>query len=243
MRQRTFNLFTSLLLLCLATPLHAQSQQDKKEKQEDAITYPFYNGLSIGVDIFGPANELFGGSYKSGEINLDVNLKNTFIPTIELGYGTTDSWNDTGTHYKGSAPYGRIGVDYNVFRKKKSDYQLLFGLRYGFTSTTYDIEAKSVSDEVWKDQIENPGLVDDVWGGSIPYAMKDLSSSMHWFELVGRIKAKIYKSFYMGWAIRVKYRISPADGEFADPGYIPGYGKYDTVNYGLTYSLIYKLPF
>lgn len=42
-----------------------------------------------------------------------------FLPTVDVGFGTTDSWSDTGIHYKSSAPFFRIGIDYNTMAKKK----------------------------------------------------------------------------------------------------------------------------
>lgn len=45
-------------------------------------------------------------------------LKNRFIPIIEIGYGHTDTTDDeTNIHYKASAPYFRIGMNYNILFK------------------------------------------------------------------------------------------------------------------------------
>ena len=65
---------------------------------------------------------------------------------------------------------------------------------------------------------------------------------MHWFELVAGVKVNIYRNFNMGWTIRMKYKISASVNEYADPWYVPGFGKYKSSNIGITYSLIYKLP-
>ena len=45
----------------------------------------------------------------------------------------------------------------------------------------------------------NPGLIDGIWGGSVPYHYNGLKSNMQWLELVAGVNVQIYKSFYMGW--------------------------------------------
>ena len=46
----------------------------------------------------------------------------------------------------------------------------------------------------------------------------------------------------MGWSVRMKYKTKASTGEYGDPWYVPGYGKFISNNMGITYSLIYKLP-
>jgi hypothetical protein len=67
---------------------------------------------------------------------VEVNLKNRYVPVAEIGYGTTDTTDDgTNIHYQASAPYFRIGMNYNVFFKKPYLPGFLYGgIRYGFTS-------------------------------------------------------------------------------------------------------------
>ncbi|MFA6813157.1 MAG: DUF6048 family protein, partial [Bacteroidaceae bacterium] len=141
-------------------------------------------------------------------------------------------------------PYIRIGIDYNTMHKKKDQDNFVYvGLRYGFTSFKYDVTQASFYDPIWKEYIYNTEQKDDIWGGSIPYNHTGMKASMHWFELVFGVKTKIYKNFCMGWSLRMKYKISASIGNYGDPWYVPGYGKYQAHSVGLTYSLIYKLPF
>ena len=111
------------LLLCLLATLPLAAQQNyynqgkdtrpvatKKEKKKPQVTYPLYNGISIGTDLWGAGNKLLGSNTFSGEIIADVDLKHRYFPTIEIGYGANDEWNDTGIHYKTGAPYFRIGA-------------------------------------------------------------------------------------------------------------------------------------
>ena len=118
-----------LLLLCIGLPSIAQQQQqrpapvqkrDQKKKEVVVDTIPFYNGTYVGVDLYGIGSKMLGGDFMSSEVSIGVNLKNKFIPTIEFGMGGTDTWNETGIHYKSkAAPFFRIGVDYNTMAKKK----------------------------------------------------------------------------------------------------------------------------
>lgn len=240
-------------LLCFSTSVWAQSSsastQDyrpvatKKEKKAAEIEYPLYNGVSVGLDLWGIGNKLFGSDFLSSEVLLDVDLKHRFFPTLELGYGSTDSWNDNGIHYKSSAPYFRIGLDYNALYKKKHGQMILVGLRYGFSSFSYDIENQVLEDPIYGGVVGNPNLNDDIWGGSVPYAYAGQKGRMHWAEICVGIRAQIWKAFYMGLGMRFRFKLSDAKGRYGDPWYVPGFGKYGSNALGVQYSLIYKLPF
>lgn len=225
-----------------------QALKNESKKRTTVIiqdTIPLYNGTYVGVDIYGLGSKLLGGDFISSEVNVGVNLKNKFIPTFEFGMGGTDSWGDTGIHYKSKmAPYFRIGLDYNVMSKKKEKNSFLYvGMRYALSNFTYDIESMPITDPIWGDQIPNPGLTDDIWKGSVAYNHPGLKGSMQWVELVLGVKVKIYKNFNMGWTVRMKYKTASSVSEFGNPWYVPGYGEFKSNNIGLTYSLIYKLPF
>lgn len=40
----------------------------------------------------------------------------------------------------------------------------------------------------------NPGLIDGIWGGSVPYHYNGLKSNMQWLELVAGVNVQIYKA-------------------------------------------------
>lgn len=243
-----------LLLFCIGLPLTAQTPQkrptqvpkrdQKKDKPVEIDTIPLFNGAYIGVDLYGPGSKLLGGDFMSSEVSLAVNLKNKFIPTVEFGMGATDTWNETGIHYKSkAAPFFRIGLDYNTMAKKKEKNSYLYaGLRYAFSSFKYDVSTMPADDPIWGDVIGNPSLGDDYWGGSVPFDHKGMKASVQWLEIVVGVKVRIYKNFNMGWSVRMKYKTSASTGEYGDPWYVPGYGKFKSNNMGITYSLIYKLP-
>ena len=103
-------LLGSSLLLC---PLRSTAQEKKTATTEEKATVPLYQGTYVGLDVFGLGSKIFGSDFTSAEVSVEVNLKNRFIPIIEIGYGHTDTTDDeTNIHYKASAPYFRIGMNY-----------------------------------------------------------------------------------------------------------------------------------
>lgn len=200
----------------------------KKDLEEKEKT-PLYNGITIGIDAYGIGAKFLGSDFLSTEVSVDVNLKHRFFPVVEFGYGTTDATNDNGIHYKSSAPFGRIGLNYNTMYKKKSDSFLYVGLRYGFTAFKYDVSA--------------PIINDGIWSGEIPFNYNGEKSNAQWLELVVGVKAQVFKSFHMGWALRYRSRLNVKENPNTDAWYIPGFGTNKKSTLGVTYNLIYKLPF
>ena len=88
-------------------------------------------------------------------------------------------------------------------------------------------------------------MKDPTWGfPEIPFSYDGIKTTVTWAELLAGIKVNVYKNFYMGWSLRYrirmnikKWRNTPSLGIF------PVLGKNNSTNLGVTYSLIYKLPF
>ncbi len=239
-----------LLLLFTVQPVVAQQQhpnptpkRDQVKKEEPKEVVPLYCGSFLGVDVLGAGSYLLGGDFLSTELNFGVLLKNKYIPTVEVGYGKTDTWGEsTGINYKAAAPYFRIGMDYNMMSKKKDKSSFLYlGARYGISSFTYDVIDAPVFDPIWGDTYV-PALNDPIWGGSLNFDHTGMKATVQWLELVCGVNVQIYKNFHMGWSVRYKSKLSASISEYGDPWYVPGFGKYGSSSLGLTYSLIYKLP-
>ncbi len=226
-------LTSSLPLLLQAQPAAKKSASPNieiKNGKVDGLDVPTYNGLSLGVDLFGIGNKLFGGDYISSELSLNANFKNRYFPVIEIGYGHIDMTDDNyNIHYKSAAPFARIGLDYNTMAKKMQVGYLTVGLRYGFTAFNYDVSS--------------PDLKDPIWQGTLPYEHTGIHSTAHWLEAVAAINVKIAGSFHMGWSVRYKARFNAKKDRYATPEYLPGFGKNKSGIFGFTYNLIYKLPF
>ena len=234
MKKRLISTYIIALLvlsnLLMPTSAHAQEIKILSEDKEEEL--PFYQGLMVGVDVSGLASKAFGSDAFSSEISIHANLKNRFFPVVEIGYGKTDTTGEeTNIHYQTSAPFFRVGMDYNVFYKKPHlPGYFTVGLRYGFSSFTYDMQS--------------PDLVDPNWGHtSIPVTYNDVKSNAGWLELVLGMKTQVYKDFYMGFTVRYRARQSMKKHENTEPYYIPGYGRGKTSNFGITHSLSYRLPF
>ena len=208
-------------------------------------------GTGIGSGVIMNGEVMYGKHFQAGSLGghfvvdykgrlcscgnkgcVEVNLKNRYVPVAEIGYGTTDTTDDgTNIHYKASAPYFRIGMNYNFFFKKPYLPGFLYGgIRYGFTSFSYDVDA--------------PTMKDPTWGfPEIPFSYDGIKTTVTWAELLAGIKVNVYKNFYMGWSLRYRIRMNIKKAEHTEPWYIPGFGKNNSTNLGVTYSLIYKLPF
>ena len=76
-----------------------------------------------------------------------VNIKDRYYPIVEIGVGQADKTDETtGVRFKTSAPYARVGVDFNVLKNKHDIYRLLVGGRLGYTSFKYDVTSPGTFD-------------------------------------------------------------------------------------------------
>lgn len=218
-------------LLLLASPLSAQKSGGEAGKGDEA-SVPLYQGTTVGVDVFGLGSKLFGGDFTSTEVSVEVNLRNRYVPVVEIGYGSADTTDDgTDIHYKASAPFFRVGMNYNFFFRKPYLPGFLYGgVRYGYTSFSYDVDAPAMTDPAW----EYP---------DVPFAYEGVKTHAGWFELLAGVKVNVYRNFFMGWSLRYRAGLSVKKSENTEPWYIPGYGKNRSTVLGVTYSLIYRLPF
>ena len=105
-----------LTLINIINPLSAYAQEKKVLTNEEWAQTPLFQGIMMGADVSGLANKVLGSDMFSTEANVQLNLKNRFFPIVEFGYGSIETTHEeTDIYYKTSAPYFRIGMDYNVF--------------------------------------------------------------------------------------------------------------------------------
>ena len=200
-------LTVSLLLLMAATTAQAQLKLFRVE--QDSI--PFFRGFSVSFDLVGPAMLMMSdhGEYEGA---LRINLHDQWFPVFELGYGRANHEKDEVTEitYKTSAPYFRIGMDWNIIRKKHGPNRIYAGLRYAYTSYKADIIRENLPDPVWQTQTG--------------FGIKDLGCYMHWMEIVFGIDAKIIGPLHLGWSARYKRPLKHDEGGIGNPWYVPGFG-------------------
>ncbi len=220
-RRNIFSYISSIaisLMLLLASTANAQ---EKNVEKKDSV--PLLRGFAVSVDLVGPA-QMFLGDYGQYEAALRINLRDKYFPVFELGLGKADHDNDvTKISYKTSAPYAKIGIDFNLLKNKHDIYRLYAGARYAFTSFKYDLS--------------HPDITDPVWGSTAVYSAKGVKCNYHWIEAVIGVDAKIWGSLHLGWSVRYKSRIAYDDGELGNSWYVPGFGKTGGSNIGGTFNV------
>lgn len=230
---------SSLLLLLFAFTATAQRPQGQgqqrlsKDEQlklrmkaiDDSI--PWWRGIQVKADLMGVVQRAVSstGQY---EVGVRVNLKDKYYPVLEIGLGQADDTNlSTNTHYKTSAPYGKIGMDFNILKNKHDIYRLFAGVRYAYTN--------------FKFNIDHPDVTDPVWGDKVPFSLHDVKAQYHWMEAVFGTEAKIIGPVSLGWTFRYRRRIAHKDGDFGNPWYVPGFGKQGSSCIWGTFELMVNL--
>lgn len=218
------------LLLIAVTTATAQSRKDatadkKLTAQKDTVA--FFRGVAVSADVVGLAQLAFS-DYGQYEAALRINLKDRYFPVFELGYGTADSDNPTtNLKYKTSAPYWRVGMDFNIAKNKHDDYRVYAGARYAMTYYKFDVVGS--------------GLKDPVWGDDVVYDMKGIKANYHWLEAVFGVDAKIAGPLRLGWSVRYRRRLVHDDGNIGKTWYVPGYGKQGGSRLGGTFNIIFEI--
>lgn len=216
-------LVTSSLLLLSPVTAHAQ----KKVVAETPDTIPLFRGMAVSIDAFG-LGQMILSDYGQYEAALRINLKDKYFPVFELGYGKANTTDEgTNINFKTSAPYARVGMDWNLMKNKHDIYRLYGGARYGFTSYKFDIKG--------------PDMTDPVWGTTSPYEASGVSCYYHWLEAVFGVDAKIWGPIRMGWSVRYKRRLFRNDGDVGNTWYVPGFGRQGSSRFGGTFNITYEL--
>ena len=201
------------LLMLFASIGSAQAQISRMFTMEkDSI--PLFRGFSLSFDLVGPVMLMLSdhGEYEGA---LRINLHDQWFPIFELGLGHANHKKDEVTEltYKTTAPYFRLGMDWNILRKKHQSNRIYAGFRYAFTSYNVDIIRENLPDPVWQTETG--------------FGVKDMSCNMHWIEAVLGIDAKIFGPLHLGWTVRYKRRIAHKDGTLGATWYVPGFGIND----------------
>lgn len=212
----------------LALGALSASAQGLKQQTERPDTTRFFRGLQVMADVVGPI-QLAVSDYGQYEAALRINLKDKYFPVFELGYGTANHEDDPVTHvvYKTSAPYGKVGMDFNIMKNKHDIYRVYIGARYAFTTFKYDVASPVLTDPVWQD----PAAIQ----------LNNISASYHWAELLFAVDAKIWGPLHLGWSVRYRRRLAHNDGESGNVWYVPGFGKTGNSRLGGTFNIIINL--
>ena len=191
--------------------------------------YPRLTDLSIGINIAEPLFMAFGQSYASTDVSATLNMWNRFQPVAEVGIGwAKSSPDDMNFTYKGKpSPYFKVGANYNFMFKNSPDYQVLLGLRLGYSPFGYDITGIH--------------YVNSYWQEDIPFDIKGERSSALWGEACAGLKVRLFDRFFMGWMIRYHGIFKYGKNVNSSPWFIPGYGPRGS-SLGFSLSIGYTLP-
>lgn len=201
-----------------------KAEQEKLRIRQIDDSIPFFRGFQVKADMVGLIQKAVS-SYGQYEAGLRVNLKDKYFPVLELGLGKADHTDETTQiSYKTSAPYGRLGVDFNIMKNKHDIYRVYIGARYAYTSFKFDVD--------------HADMIDPVWGGSTPFFGHDIKATYHWMEVVASIDAKIWGPIHLGWSARYKRRLSYNISELGNAWYVPGFGKHGGTRLGGTFDVI-----
>lgn len=193
-------LLLALLLLCVGIDAEAKTKKKLTAEEiamkarEDSI--PWMRGFQVRTDLIGLSG-YFMGSYTSNEVDLRLNLKDRYFPTVELGYATADKEDDlTMDKFKMKGPFFRVGADYNILKNKHDIYRLYVGARYGYSSFKYDLND-----------------------------LTEAKATYQWADLVFGTEARIIGPLCLGWDLRYRKRISGKYADNPTPWYVPGFGS------------------
>ena len=196
-----------------------------------------YQGMTVKLDLGSTALTLgvSKAQIQHYEIGMNWRLINRLYPTFEAGYAGTlpatsanpsrgEQVRGDSLHFRGQGGFFRVGLDINPLKKNAaaSPHALLIGVRLGTAVQQMRQENTNTA------ALPYYGVRADCWG-----------------EIVAGCQVDVYKGLTMGWMGRIRFlftRAVPADSieALAVPLYIPGYGHYDTMAWGLSYYIGYR---
>lgn len=214
-----------MLLAVMAVPSAAQGRNGFAGQEADTVA--LFRGIAVSADVVGLV-QLAVSDYGQYEAALRINLRDKYFPVVELGYGKADASDiTTSMAFRTKAPYGRVGLDFNLLRNKHDIYRAYAGFRYGCTFYKFDVEGD--------------GIKDPVWGDDVPFSVTGVNASYHWIEAVFGVDAKIAGPLRLGWSVRYRSRVAHDDGSVGNTWYVPGYGSQGGTRLGGTFNIIFEI--
>jgi hypothetical protein len=197
----------------------------KRPKKENV---PLYQGISIGTDLLQPVGLLLNnsGGYC---IKGDINLKNSFFPTLEFGYSDINKTFKSGINCLASGSYGKIGLNIPItYSGAKAENMFFIGLHYGLATVKYDLNNLFFSESYWENSV---------------ISFTNQQALVGWYEGTVGLRTQIIGPVSMGWAVQYKSPLNVKNGSNSNPAYVPGYGQFNNPNVTLNVNIYYKLPF
>ncbi len=194
------------------------------------MKYPLLYTIEAGVNIGDVIMRAFGQKYGLLDFSVALNMHNRYLPTFEFGLGTAKRKSDkfTFTYRTPTAPYFKIGADYNFLYNSNPDYKFLAGVRYGFSAFRYSVTGITVGSSYW----------DETSVFDIP----STSATAGWFEVSLGLRVRLIKELSAGWTVKyhsILHQSHPAAG---DPWYIPGFGSSSSA-LSVAVNVTWTIPF
>lgn len=193
------------------------------------MKHPLLYTASFGVDLWDPVMRAFGQHYGLVGFSAGLNLHNRYRPIVEVGLGNASYTPDDGNYtYKGkTAPYFKIGMDYNFLYNSNPDYEAYAGVRFGFSNFKYELTDVSLNSSYWQETSR--------------FDIPSQSVSASYFELLFGIKVKVWRNIALGWTLRYHSIMNNGNPRYGDAWYIPGYGTRGG-SWAGGFSVYYTLP-
>lgn len=210
------------VFLCFFTLMISVVQAETKP---DTV---FTQSLRFGVDVSGFARQFIESETLPLEFSADFEWRENYFVAAEGGWLSVDVNRDT-HRYQASGYFVRTGTDFNILRGSEHNPNdvLIISLRYGYGKL--DHEAPHII------------IQDPFWGNYVSSAEKE-SYAMHWLEAGIGMKAEIWNSFFLGWSLRGRIRLSRTDDPNMEPYFVSGFGKSNSTAVMFHYSLYYRIP-
>lgn len=218
--------FTSKLILAAALAGFVFPLSAKNAAKKPPNTTPLYQGVNLGVEFGGTAVSLFTNDWQASA-KLDVNIKNAFFPTLELGRGTYNRTGATGMRFTTAGTYFKLGLNLPVTQHgAKAEDMFYAGLHYGFSTFGYDLSQLTFSG--------------GYWGSPTSSSFTGEKAVAGWAEAVAGVRVKVFGPVSLGWSLHYRSLLHVSKGKHSVPAYIPGYGQQVKPYAGINTHVYYR---
>lgn len=203
--------------------------RDTINMQAPKTIYPKFAAVSVGVNMFDGMARLVGQQYGIGGVWAELSIHNWFKPMVEFGLGSADYTpkNESYRYVSPTAPYFKLGLNYNFLYNSTPDYSVYVGLRYGLSSFSYRV-----------DDVTNR---EGYWNESVSLTVPSQKALAGYFEFLFGLRVQMWRNFSLGWEVKGHSVLHQGKHSMGDPWYIPGYGTKSSIFSGAI-SLSYTLP-
>ncbi len=184
-------------------------------------------GFDIGNFIYGKTEDL-----KRINFSVDSNLYKNYFLSLHLG-SEEYLFNNQLINMNTSGNYWMLGLDYNLYGNWPGmDNQITIGFHYGHASFSNHLQSYIIN----QNQSPFPQQIIEI-NKSFDHLKAD------WFEIQSGIQVELFKNFYLGYNISIKYLLSKKKYAEFELTHIPGYRKVNSTSpygFGMQYFISYR---